>query len=89
MSSYQILNAAPSVSFPSAHAFLDGSAEDGEALVILGENAGATFRSLRDLENRPFVAIELGIECLGVHTGESRGREGSNIVGFARYRLGT
>ena len=36
----------------------------------------------------PFVAIELGLECLGVHTGEARGQEGSNAVGFARFRLG-
>jgi 3-hydroxybutyryl-CoA dehydrogenase len=36
----------------------------------------------------PFVAIELGLECLGVHTGEARAQEGSNAVGFARFRLG-
>jgi electron transfer flavoprotein beta subunit len=36
----------------------------------------------------PFVAIELAHECLGVHTGEERGKEGSNVVGFARFRLG-
>ena len=32
--------------------------------------------------------IELDTECLGVHTGEDMGREGSNAVGFARYRNG-
>ena len=35
------------------------------------------------------IAIELGLECLGVHTGESSGLEGSNVVGFARFRLGS
>jgi 3-hydroxybutyryl-CoA dehydrogenase len=30
----------------------------------------------------------LDTECLGVHTGEDSGREGSNAVGFARYRNG-
>jgi 3-hydroxybutyryl-CoA dehydrogenase len=35
------------------------------------------------------IAIELGLECLGVHTGESRGEEGSGVVGFARFRLGS
>jgi 3-hydroxybutyryl-CoA dehydrogenase len=30
----------------------------------------------------------LDIECLGVHTGEQAGEEGSNVVGFARYRNG-
>ena len=34
------------------------------------------------------MVIELGNECLGVHTGESRGTEGSNVLGFARFRLG-
>lgn len=34
------------------------------------------------------VLVELGTECLGVHTGEDSGREGSNAVGFARYRNG-
>jgi 3-hydroxybutyryl-CoA dehydrogenase len=32
--------------------------------------------------------IELGTECLGVYTGECRGREGSRMLGFARHRLG-
>jgi 3-hydroxybutyryl-CoA dehydrogenase len=34
------------------------------------------------------ILIELGTECLGVHTGEAMGGEGSNVVGFARYRNG-
>lgn len=89
MSSYQIIEAGSSSSFPSAHAFLDAAVEGGEAVVIIGEDAGATFRGLQNPESRPFVAIELGLECLGVHTGEWRGDEGSNVVGFARYRLGT
>ena len=32
--------------------------------------------------------MELGTECLGTHTGEDSGREGSNVLGFARYRNG-
>jgi 3-hydroxybutyryl-CoA dehydrogenase len=34
------------------------------------------------------VLIELGTECLGVHTGEDAGREGDTRVGFARWRIG-
>ena len=34
------------------------------------------------------ILVELDTECLGVHTGEDSGREGSNAVGFARYRNG-
>ncbi|MDF1702211.1 MAG: SEC-C metal-binding domain-containing protein, partial [Planctomycetota bacterium] len=34
------------------------------------------------------VLVELGTECLGVATDEGRGAEGSNALGFARFRLG-
>ncbi len=34
------------------------------------------------------VLVELGTECLGVHAGEGYGEEGSNVLGFARYRNG-
>ena len=53
-------------------------------LVVLGEMA-----ALPEVRDDRVVAIELGLECLGVHTGEARGQEGSNVVGFARFRLGT
>jgi 3-hydroxybutyryl-CoA dehydrogenase len=35
------------------------------------------------------ILVELGTECLGDHTGESMGDEGSNVLGFARYRNGS
>ncbi len=34
------------------------------------------------------ILVELGSECLGAHTGEGYGDEGSNVLGFARYRNG-
>ena len=34
------------------------------------------------------ILIELGTECLGVHTGEAAGEEGSIVLGFSRYRNG-
>jgi len=48
-----------------------------EALVRLGDRSG--YKA---------VVIELGTQCLGVYTGEARGEEGSNMLGFARFRLG-
>ena len=39
-------------------------------------------------ESKQAILVELDIECLGVHTGEQAGEEGSNVVGFARYRNG-
>jgi len=88
MPSYQIVQMGESRSFPSQHAFLDAAGQSGDGVVIIGEQAGEAYRGLSDASARAFVAIELGTECLGVHTGESRGTEGSNVVGFARYRLG-
>ncbi|MEM5428501.1 3-hydroxyacyl-CoA dehydrogenase family protein [Cupriavidus oxalaticus] len=85
---YEIVRAGESRSFPAPHAFLEQAAADGEGLVYLGANAGAAFASGAGHEARTFVAIELDTECLGLHTGESRGLEGSNVVGFARFRLG-
>ncbi|ODU61984.1 MAG: 3-hydroxyacyl-CoA dehydrogenase, partial [Lautropia sp. SCN 66-9] len=89
MSSYRIIQAGDSRSFPADHAFLQAAQPGGAAAVIVGSEAGAALRRLAQIDACPFVAIELGTECLGVHTGESRGTEGSNVVGFARYRLGS
>lgn len=58
-------------------------------VVFLGSEAGQAYRTQgADMAGAAFIAIELGLECLGVHTGESRGLEGSRVVGFARYQIG-
>lgn len=74
--------------FPEAHAFIELADHQGASRVFIGEQAGSAFRAADDLTGCPFVAVELGQECLGVHTGEGSGKEGSNVVGFARFRLG-
>lgn len=86
---YQVMLAGKSRSFPAEHVFLKqatGGRDSG--LVIIGADARSAFRSLMSHRDLPFVAIELGNECLGVHTGEDSGNEGSNVVGFARFGLG-
>ena len=89
MSSYSIVQAGESRSFPTAHAFLEQASQgDAPGLVYLGAQAGSAFAQGQGHAQRAFVAIELGTECLGTHTGERRGLEGSNVVGFARFRLG-
>lgn len=85
---YSIIHAGASRSFPGPHAFLDGAGADGEVVVILGDAVGAALAQLGGVSSKAAVLLELGTECLGVHTGESRGEEGSNILGFARFRLG-
>lgn len=86
--SYRIDVRGESRSFPQPHAFTQAAVPDGTALVLLGVDAGRGFAALPEPHRYRFIAIELGTECLGVHTGETRGEEGSNVVGFARFRLG-
>jgi 3-hydroxybutyryl-CoA dehydrogenase len=54
-------------------------------VVVIGTQAGTAYPKTRA---KTALLLELGTECLGVHTGESRGLEGSNVLGFARFRLG-
>lgn len=62
--------------------FPEGLAATGDAVTLhLGGGYVAD-------ASKTAVLVELGTECLGVHTGEDAGREGSNAVGFARYRNG-
>ena len=81
---YAILSGGESRSFPAGDAFLaaPGAIETAEVLVLL---AGARFRPD---PARAAILIELGNECLGVHTGEAAGAERSNVLGFARWRNG-
>jgi 3-hydroxybutyryl-CoA dehydrogenase len=88
MSTYKIVQAGESSSFPVPHAFIDKADAQGASRAFIGKDAGVAFRDAGELGACPFVAIELGLECLGAHTGEARGKEGSNVVGFARFRLG-
>lgn len=99
MSAYRIIQAGVSRSFPGdsrpliepfppSHPFIEQASASGASHVFIGSDAGGAFSTAGELGACPFVAIELGSECLGVHTGESRGQEGSNVVGFARFRMG-
>ena len=88
---YALLDTGGSRSFPSEHALLSGAAKDlksAEVVIVIGEHAGTHAKSLKKWKDKIAVLIELGTECLGVHIGESRAEEGSNALGFARFRLG-
>jgi 3-hydroxybutyryl-CoA dehydrogenase len=88
MSTYRIIQAGASRSFPAPHSFVERVDAQGASRVFIGDDAGTAFTAAGDLAACPFVAIELGQECLGLHTGEAGGQEGSNVVGFSRFRLG-
>jgi 3-hydroxybutyryl-CoA dehydrogenase len=81
---HAIIAFGESRSFPAGDDFLEGSYDEAAAdvLVLLGQP-----RYHPD-PARVAILIELGTECLGVHTGEASGQEGSNAIGFARYRNG-
>lgn len=88
---YSILDTGGSRSFPAEHSLLEGAAKDlqsAEVIIVIGEHAGRHAKSLKKWQDKTAVLIELGTESLGVYTGESRGEEGSNVLGFARFRLG-
>jgi len=79
---YSIQQQGESRSFPAGDAFLGSASADGQVVVHLGT-------ALHADASKAAVLIELGSECLGVHTGERSGEEGSNVLGFARYRNGS
>ena len=85
---YQIIDTGNSRSFPGPHALLEKAGKQGDVVVLIGENVGRALQSLESPESRTGILIELGAESLGFHTGESRAQEGSNVLGFARFRLG-
>ncbi len=86
---HSVISSGPSRSFPDSHPLLENASTDGEVTIIIGNDVGNEFRKLRNANDRVAVLLELGTECLGVHTGENIGHEGSNVLGFARFRLGS
>jgi 3-hydroxybutyryl-CoA dehydrogenase len=88
MTTYTIVDTGGSRSFPGPHPLLEGASPQGDVVLLLGAGSGAALRTLDRPESKRAILMELGTECLGVHTGEDRGREGSNVLGFARFRLG-
>lgn len=86
---YSIIDTGDSRSFPGPHKLLHDAVAEGEVVVVVGSRPHEGLAQVTNREARAAILLELGLECLGVHTGESRGHEGSNVLGFARYRLGS
>jgi 3-hydroxybutyryl-CoA dehydrogenase len=81
---YAIISVGDSRSFPKGDSFLAGAvqADNAEIVIYCGGASHVADPS------KTAILVELGSECLGVHTGEQSGEEGSNLLGFARYRNG-
>lgn len=71
-------------SFPEDDTFLAGAGALAGAEVVLYLGS-----PLVEDPTRAAILVELATESLGVHTGERAGDEGSNVLGFARYRNGS
>jgi 3-hydroxybutyryl-CoA dehydrogenase len=80
---YAIVKKGESRSFPEGDDFLAGATVADKADIVI--YLGATHEPD---DAKTAILVELGTECLGAHTGESLGSEGSNVLGFARYRIG-
>lgn len=86
---HELIDTGGSRSFPEPHPLLTATTAGSNVLVIIGAHAADAFRTLERRDRYDAILIELGGECLGLHTGEGRGEEGSNALGFARFRLGS
>jgi len=84
-----LIDTGDSFSFPAAHQALEAAQDSDAIALIIGRDAAGALARLGDAAAKTAILIELGNECLGVHTGEARGKEGGNILGFARFRLGS
>lgn len=74
-------------SFQPGEAFLDLHHEEADILVLLGDAVGQALAAT-DMSVFRAVLVELDRDCLGALTGEDFGREGGNVMGMARYRIG-
>ena len=82
---FQLIESGESRSFPDLADLRAKASKGSDILLLLG--ADADHQVPTDTAAR-LILVELGTECLGVHTGESAGTEGSNVLGFARVRIG-
>jgi 3-hydroxybutyryl-CoA dehydrogenase len=78
-----LIDLGTSRSFPAPHAALARAQESSDIALVIGADAGVGLMRLEAPQNFAAVIVELGHECLGVHADD-----GSNIVGFSRFRLG-
>jgi 3-hydroxybutyryl-CoA dehydrogenase len=88
---HHMIDTGRSRSFPSDHVLRSSATQeekDAEVVIVIGAEVGKLAASLPQWKDKIAVLVELGTECLGVYTGERRGEEGSNVLGFARFHLG-
>ena len=88
---YYLFDTGASRSFPDAQTLRNNAVQDlktADVVIVIGASIGEQTATLAQWQEKAAVLLELTTECLGVYTGESRGNEGANVLGFARFRLG-
>ncbi len=88
MFNVKIIDTGKSRSFPDLEQFHLSSNPTADILLIIGQDAHQAFEAIPDPSVYQLILLELGMECLGTHTGESMGDEGSHVLGFARFKMG-
>ncbi len=86
--SFLIIDTGNSRSFDEADPFRDLASSGGsDVAIILGSDMTS---GLIQIAQASFVTVlvELQTECLSAHIPDNFGREGGNVIGFSRYRLG-
>jgi 3-hydroxybutyryl-CoA dehydrogenase len=86
--STQLIDTGNSKSFPHDYPITIAQSVDAKIVIIVGENIQEAFLKIPDPKQYDLILLELHLGCLGEHTGESMGSEGSNVLGFARFRMG-
>jgi 3-hydroxybutyryl-CoA dehydrogenase len=87
---FELIDLGGSRSFPAGDSFRALAGKRAETTVIVGGEAQAVAQACAalDVAEKRLVAVELGTECLGFHSGEAFAAMECNVVGFARFRLG-
>ena len=83
-----IIDTGNSKSFPNGLTLSSASGDKTQSLIIIGDDVAKAYQAITNPEQYDLILLELDLECLGVHTGESMGTEGSSVLGFARFKLG-
>jgi 3-hydroxybutyryl-CoA dehydrogenase len=81
----QFNTAGDSQSFPDG---LSSLPSNHDGVIVAGREAGDAYRNLSFTSGKGFIAVELGHECLAIHTGLLPDERHLRTVGFARFRLG-
>jgi len=86
-----VYDSANSRSFPEAHPLIESAvdpAADVDVVFVIGSQVQDVLATAMAHDSASAIVVELGSECLGVHTGEHRATEGNRTLGFNRFRMG-